>query len=153
MLKYSCVCSLNTNETDTRMQSKSCKLIGIKQFIHFKFQTRKKPFKSSSTISHFLRSRYAVLYLHRKKNCLIYSCVLHLHLDKKLARSKGNIIQQRPSKVVLHLQVIIALILMVKRALKIVFEYNQVFRFDIISRVCQATSCNSKHYAFVILMA
>lgn len=145
MLKYSCVCSLNTNETDTRMQSKSCKLIGIKQFIHFKFQTRK---NRSSQVQQYCISwspdmQYCICT--EKKNCLIYSCVLHLHLDKKLARSKGNIIQQRPSKVVLHLQVIVALILMVKRALKIVFEYNQVFRFDIISRVCQATSCNSKH--------
>ena len=54
MLKYSCVCSLNTciNETDTRMQSKSSKPIGIKHFIHYEFT---KQFKSSSTILHFLQ--------------------------------------------------------------------------------------------------
>jgi len=67
-------------------------------------------------------------------------------------RSKDNIIQCRLSKVALHLQVIITLILMDKKSAVKLYLNIIKCSFDIITRVCQALSCKPKTSKFVILM-
>lgn len=100
---------------------------------------------SSLTILYFLPE---ILYL-QNKNLLFYDSFTTLL--RQQIRLKGNIIHTRPSNAAIYLQVVI-LILMVEKSLAKLYLNIIKCSFDIISRVCRATSCKHKTLEFVSLM-